>query len=72
MPEVELASEGLATIGEAADFLGLSKWSVYQLFKSGDLSYCYLARRRRVPWRALRDFAQKCVETRVQGNAIAG
>lgn len=49
---------GNATIIEAAEFLRLSKATVYILMDRGDLTYCRFGRARRIPWRELVRFSE--------------
>ena len=56
---VDLVADGLLTIEEAADFLGIGRSLVYELMGSQDLPYCKLGRARRIPKVALKLFAEK-------------
>ena len=57
-PEHELlVSDGLMTVREAAEFLRLSRSSVYALMGHGELAFVKLGRSRRIPRRALVELA---------------
>jgi excisionase family DNA binding protein len=53
--------EGFARIPEACDFLALSRASIYSLMDAGELQYAKIGRCRRIPWRVLRAFAERCL-----------
>jgi len=55
--DYELVSEGLQRIADAARFLGVSRSLVYRLINSGVLPTVRIGRTRRIPVRAVRDFA---------------
>lgn len=57
--EKGLMSEGLATVEEAREFLGLSRSKVYSLMDGGELAYVKIGRARRIPRRALTALAEK-------------
>jgi excisionase family DNA binding protein len=57
----DLTAEGFADVHEAAAYLSMSRSSVYKLMDSGDLQYAKFGKARRIPWRALREFAQRCL-----------
>jgi excisionase family DNA binding protein len=56
---LSLVADGLVTVQDAAYFLGLGRTSVYSLMDAGHLSYIKLGRARRIPRRALLEFAAK-------------
>jgi excisionase family DNA binding protein len=53
----QLVSQGLVTVQEAAEFLGLSRSKIYQLMDQGRLPYAKIDSARRIPRQALNDFA---------------
>ena len=53
-----VVEDGFISIPEAARFLHLSRAKLYQLMDAGQLQYARFGRARRVPRRALLDFAQ--------------
>jgi excisionase family DNA binding protein len=55
----ELVAEGFATVEEAADYLGQSRATVYKMTESGQLAYAKFSKSRRLPWKALRDYAAR-------------
>ena len=52
-----LVADGLMTVREAAEFLRLSRSSVYALMDHGELAFVKLGRSRRIPRRALVELA---------------
>jgi excisionase family DNA binding protein len=52
-----LLAEGLISVSEAAEFLGVSRSMVYVLMEDGQLPYVKIGRARRIPRRALLAFA---------------
>ena len=58
-------SDGLLTIEEAADWLRISRWSVYNLIRGGQLQTLKIGRRRLVTRAALAE----CVEMLAKGAA---
>jgi excisionase family DNA binding protein len=57
----DLVDDGFADVNEAAAYLGLARSSVYKLMDSGALRYAKFGKSRRVPWRALREYARSCL-----------
>ena len=55
--DIDLVSEGLMTVREAAEFLGLSRSTVYELMESGELPFAKIGKARRIPRRAVTAFA---------------
>jgi excisionase family DNA binding protein len=56
-----LAGEGFLSLKAAADFLSISRASLYSLMDQGLLAYAKFGRSRRIPKRALRDYAAQCI-----------
>jgi excisionase family DNA binding protein len=54
-----IVTDGFADIGGAEKFLTLSRAYIYRLMESGELPYAKFGRARRIPWRALRAFAER-------------
>jgi excisionase family DNA binding protein len=52
-----MTDDGLLTVDEARQFLRASRSTVYALMDSGDLAYVKFGRNRRIPRRALIEFA---------------
>lgn len=52
-----LMADGLATVGDAAEFLRASRSHVYNLMESGELCYVKIGKSRRIPRRALIELA---------------
>ncbi len=52
-----LVADGLMTVREAAEFLRLSRSSVYALMDHGELAFVKLGRSRRIPRRAIVELA---------------
>ena len=53
--------DGFATVVEAAKFLNVSRAKVYQMMDAGELIYAKFGKSRRLPLRALREFAEKAL-----------
>jgi len=53
----ELVADGLMRVAAVAEFLSLSRAAVYQLMGRGELPFVKIGRSRRVPRRALVEFA---------------
>jgi excisionase family DNA binding protein len=53
----DLMADGLATVVEAARFLGIGKSKVHQLMTGGELAHVKFGSSRRLPWVALKQFA---------------
>jgi excisionase family DNA binding protein len=49
---------GFVEVAEAAEFLCISRAKLYQLMDAGELAYCKFGRARRIPKRALYEYAQ--------------
>ena len=61
LPKHDLGNEGFARVLEAAAFLRVSRATIYKIMDNGGLKYAKIGRSRRIPWRSLRDFAERCV-----------
>ncbi len=57
----DLTAEGFADVAEAADFPSLARSSLYKLMDNGELPYAKFGKSRRIPWRALREYAARCM-----------
>lgn len=53
--------EGYATVPEVADFLGLSRAKIYGLMDAGEIIFAKFGTARRVPWRAVKEYAERCL-----------
>jgi excisionase family DNA binding protein len=60
-PDLDLTTDGFVDVSEAAEFLGVSRSALYQLMGNGALRYAKFGRSRRIPRRALRDYAANCI-----------
>jgi len=54
-----MCDDGLMTVGEAADFLRVSRSSVYGLMEQGKLAFAKFGKSRRIPKKALLELAEK-------------
>jgi excisionase family DNA binding protein len=54
-----IADEGFADVAEAAEFLSMSRSTVYKLMDAGQLAYAKFGKSRRIPRRALREFGER-------------
>jgi excisionase family DNA binding protein len=50
--------EGFVDVAGAAEFLRLSRAKVYLLMDAGELRYAKFGKSRRIPWAALKQFAE--------------
>jgi excisionase family DNA binding protein len=57
----EVLEGGFDTVAVAAKFLGLSRAKVYQLMETGDILYAKFGKSRRIPRKALVDYAERCL-----------
>jgi excisionase family DNA binding protein len=57
----ELTADGFADLHEAAAFLSVSRSSIYKLMDASELPYAKFGKARRIPWRALREYAARCL-----------
>ncbi len=57
--QLDLVSEGLCTVTEASRFLKIGRTKVYEHVKSGRLASVKIDRSRRIPLKALREFAAR-------------
>jgi excisionase family DNA binding protein len=55
----DMVSDGLVSVKEACNFLGISNTFIYDMMKSGELKYVKLGRARRVPRSELRRVASE-------------
>ena len=53
----DLCSDGMLTVNECAEFLRLSRASVYKIMERGELIYAQFGTARRIPKRAAAAFA---------------
>ena len=56
-----LVSQGVVTVKQAATFLQISRATVYALMGQGELPFLKIGRARRIPHRALVEFAARGV-----------
>jgi excisionase family DNA binding protein len=56
-----LVDDGFATVARACEFLGLSRATLYKLMDTQGLQYAKFGKSRRLPWRALREYAERCL-----------
>jgi excisionase family DNA binding protein len=59
--KASLTAEGFADVPEAAEFLGLSRSTIYKLMEDGSLPYAKFGKARRIPWRAVREYGDRCL-----------
>jgi excisionase family DNA binding protein len=56
-----LVEDGFLSVAEAAEFLGLCRAKLYLLMDSGDLVYAKFGKARRIPRKALLEYAARCL-----------
>jgi excisionase family DNA binding protein len=59
MTPAELVADGLMSVAQTAEFLAVSTRSVWNLMASGDLPFVHCGRFRRIPRRAVVQWAAK-------------
>jgi excisionase family DNA binding protein len=57
----EVSVEGFATVSQGARYLAVSRSTVYSLMDRGELKYAKIGKSRRIPWRVLREFGERCL-----------
>jgi len=60
--KADLTADGFASVEEAGDFLSMSRSSIYKLMESEHLRWAKFGKARRIPWVALRQYAQRCLD----------
>lgn len=65
----QIVGDGLLRLGEAEKFLAVSRYLLYELMDRGDLPFVMVGKRRRIPRKALMDYAQKNL---VLAESVAG
>jgi excisionase family DNA binding protein len=55
----DLVEDGFATLPQGGKFLALCRASLYALMDKGELPYAKFGKSRRIPWRALHEYARK-------------
>jgi excisionase family DNA binding protein len=65
-PRLDAVADGMASVRQAAEFLSVSRTTLYAFMDSEGLAYAKFGRGRRLPWKALRAFAA----ARLQGQAV--
>jgi excisionase family DNA binding protein len=56
-----VTEQGLSTIRQAEQFLASSRSTIYALMDRGELPYVKIGKSRRIPSKALREFAERCL-----------
>jgi excisionase family DNA binding protein len=59
--EQALVADGCIKLDEAQRFLQVSRSTLYELMDAGELPYLRFGRNRRIPRRALIEFAQRAI-----------
>jgi excisionase family DNA binding protein len=54
-----VVDEGFASIEEGCKYLRICRASMYLLMEAGEVAYAKFGKSRRIPWRALKDFAAR-------------
>jgi len=57
----DVTRDGFADVEESSKFLAMSRASVYKLMEAGKLPFAKFGKSRRIPWRALREYAAGCL-----------
>ena len=53
----ELVRDGMSSIPDACQYLGIRRSLLYRLMERGELPWAKIGSRRVIPWRALRRYA---------------
>lgn len=61
MKPEDMVVDGFADVEGVADFLAVSRRTVYALMEGGVLPYIKVGRCRRLPWRAVREYAARAL-----------
>jgi excisionase family DNA binding protein len=56
-----MVSGGFATVVEAAEFLNVSRAKLYAMMDNRDIVYAKFGKSRRIPRKALEEYAAKCL-----------
>lgn len=64
-PKDSIFAEGLVTVKEAANILGVGQTTLYGLMDSGRLAYCKIGSARRIPKRLLYRFMRETLVGRI-------
>jgi excisionase family DNA binding protein len=56
-----MVEDGFLGVAEASKFLGVCRSKIYQLMDTGQLAFAKFGRARRIPKRALREYAGRCM-----------
>jgi excisionase family DNA binding protein len=59
-----MVTDGFVEVPQAAEFLSLSRATVYKLMDDGQLAYAKFGRSRRIPKRALLEYAERRIVQR--------
>lgn len=61
-PSAELVADGLVTVADACRLLAVSRSFLYAQMDAGALPFCRLGRSRRIPRRAVIEYAARCLQ----------
>jgi excisionase family DNA binding protein len=59
--EVDLMEDGLVDVAEAAKFLRVSRAKLYLMMDAREIPFCKFGKSRRIPRRALIEYAKRCL-----------
>jgi excisionase family DNA binding protein len=57
-----LVLDGFASVREACELLSISRAKLYGLMQDGELCFAKVGASRRIPWRALHQYMEKCMQ----------
>jgi excisionase family DNA binding protein len=58
---LSIVADGLASVAEGMKFLSVSRSKLHELMNASEIQYAKVGRSRRIPWRALREYAARCM-----------
>ena len=69
MTNYDLVADGLCTISEAKDFLKISRSTLYEFLRSGEIPSVKVGRSCRIPRKALHEYAARNMRSGYAGEA---
>ena len=59
-----VVNDGFASIEEGCKYLRICRASIYGLMEAGAIAYAKFGKSRRIPWRALKEYAARSLVSR--------
>lgn len=67
-----LAEDGLVSVSEACEFLGIRMTLLYKLMNDGELEFCKIRKARRIPRKSLVQYAARQIRGGYKRDKAAG